>query len=357
MQVIAVQQPATEKLFYDLPRQLYQGDPCWVVQLGSDVEAVFNPQKNPLFARGEAARWLLLGAYGQPIGRIAAFYYRQPEGLKAGLGFFECREDQAGAFALLDTAIHWLRTKGARQVVGPINFGEKDRFWGLLTGGFAPPLYLENYNPPYYSQFFPAYGFQPEETIHTYRISPETVPATRLQALAQRLETRHNARFAHIRLDDSGGFIRDFYDVYQASFKVGNRLNLLSQQDMEGVMNGYKQYLREDLIWVVYINEAPAGILAFVPDLNSLLRKSLRPHEPDVRVVKGFVFAVAPAYRRLGVDAALAYRAHQVLTRDNRQTQLFLSGVSARSHKMISFVQSAGGSLSRIHTTYQYLCT
>ncbi len=357
MQVVAVQHPSTEKLFYDLPRQLYQGDPNWVVQLGNDIEAVFHPQKNPFLEQGEAARWLLLSEYGQPIGRIAAFYYRQPEDMKAGLGFFECRQDQTAAFTLLDTAINWLRSKGAKQVVGPINFGEKDRFWGLLTWGFAAPLYLENYNPPYYAQFFLDYGFRVEETIHTYQIPLEAVPVTRLTALAHRLESRHQVRFAHIQMNDLSGFINNFYEVYQRSFRVGNRMNLLSLKDMEAVVEGYKYYLREDLIWIIYINEHPAGILAFVPDLNHLLRQSLRPQKSEISVVKGFVFAVVPTYRKLGVDAALAYHVYQILIRDHPPTQLFLSGISAKSHKMISFIESIGASLSRIHTTYHYSFT
>jgi GNAT superfamily N-acetyltransferase len=218
-------------------------------------------------------------------------------------------------------------------------------------------LYLENYNPPYYAPFFAAYGFQVEETIHTYRIPLESAPVSRVSALAGRLETRHKVRYAHIQLEGYRTFMNDFYAVYQASFQVGSRMNLLTLHDFEAVVDGYKHYLQEDLIWVLYVDGKPAGILALVPDLNNLLRNAIRPREPGVRVVKGFVFAVAPAYRKLGVDAALACRAYQVLTRDNQQTQLFLAGISTRSGRMISFIESMGARLSRIHTTYFYSCT
>src|SRR5690625_7618276 len=42
---------------------------------------------------------------------------------------------------------------------GPINFGERDRWWGMLTRGADDPLYCMHYNPPYYVDFFEAYGF------------------------------------------------------------------------------------------------------------------------------------------------------------------------------------------------------
>src|SRR5690554_1643066 len=43
---------------------------------------------------------------------------------------------------------------------GPINFGERDQWWGLLVEGFYEPLYNMNYNFPYYVDLFENYGFK-----------------------------------------------------------------------------------------------------------------------------------------------------------------------------------------------------
>jgi hypothetical protein len=43
---------------------------------------------------------------------------------------------------------------------GPINFGERDRWWGVLVEGFQPPVYGLNYNPRYYKELFENYGFK-----------------------------------------------------------------------------------------------------------------------------------------------------------------------------------------------------
>ena len=43
--------------------------------------------------------------------------------------------------------------KGMEAMDGPINFGERDRWWGLVVEGFQEPLYCMNYNPPYYQHF------------------------------------------------------------------------------------------------------------------------------------------------------------------------------------------------------------
>ena len=43
---------------------------------------------------------------------------------------------------------------------GPINFGERDTWWGLVTEGFHEPLIQMNFNPPYYQALFENYGFK-----------------------------------------------------------------------------------------------------------------------------------------------------------------------------------------------------
>jgi hypothetical protein len=38
------------------------------------------------------------------------------------------------------------RKRGMEAMDGPINFGERDKFWGLLIEGFIEPLFGMNYN-------------------------------------------------------------------------------------------------------------------------------------------------------------------------------------------------------------------
>lgn len=74
---------------------------------------------------------------------------------------FDCINDQMTANFIFDFCREWLRQKGMEAMDGPINFGERDQFWGLLTEGFTRPLYRMNYNFPYYQKLFENYGFQP----------------------------------------------------------------------------------------------------------------------------------------------------------------------------------------------------
>src|SRR5439155_571400 len=121
--------------------------------------------KNNAFRFGEAERWIVGDGNGKLIGRIAAFtnkkYKNKGDDVPVGgMGFFECIDDQEAANLLFDTAKDWLQQRGMEAMDGPINFGERDRWWGLVTQGFQEPLYCMNYNPPYYSTLFEHYGFR-----------------------------------------------------------------------------------------------------------------------------------------------------------------------------------------------------
>src|SRR5574338_270742 len=166
MQLFLVSDSVSVKEFLRVPLIIYKDDPNFIQPLDKDINDVFNPKKNKAFRFGECARWLLKDDGGKLIGRIAAFVnkkYRNKgdEQRTGGIGFFECINDQDAADMLFDVAKHWLMQKGMQAMDGPINFGERDRWWGLVVkGNDIPPMYCMNFNPLYYITLFENYGFK-----------------------------------------------------------------------------------------------------------------------------------------------------------------------------------------------------
>jgi hypothetical protein len=164
MNLIRVTDRKTEKMFLDTARIIYKNDKTWVCPFDNDIKAVFNPARNPYHKHGVVERWVLTDDENRLIGRIAAFIdfnlastYDQPTG---GMGFFECIDDKEAAFLIFNTARNWLKEKGMEAMDGPINFGETDKYWGLLVKGFTHPSFDVAYNHPYYQNLFESYGFQ-----------------------------------------------------------------------------------------------------------------------------------------------------------------------------------------------------
>lgn len=141
-----VTSPALVREWLDLPKRLYRGNRNWVCPLDCDVLEVFDPEKNELFADGEAVRWIVRDASGTVVGRIAAFYNREKAALEeqptGGCGFFECIDCQQVADMLFDAARLWLASRGMEAMDGPVNFGQRRDWWGLLVEGYEfQPLY------------------------------------------------------------------------------------------------------------------------------------------------------------------------------------------------------------------------
>ena len=164
MQLTEVTTPGLANEFIRVNVEINKNDSNYIQPLEKDIHDVFDPKKNKAFRFGEAIRWILKDNNGKLIGRIAAFTNKKyknkgDDGPVGGIGFFDCINDQAAADMLFDVAKHWLIQQGMEAMDGPINFGERDRWWGLLVKGFAPPVYCLNYNQPYYQQLFENYGF------------------------------------------------------------------------------------------------------------------------------------------------------------------------------------------------------
>src|SRR2546428_6235901 len=118
MQLIEVTNTKTRRDFLEVARIVYKNDPVWVRPLDSEIEDIFNPEKNNFHSFGEINRWVLKDDNNNLIGRIAAFInkkkaynWEQPTG---GIGYFECINDEKAAFMLFNTAKKWLQERGMK---------------------------------------------------------------------------------------------------------------------------------------------------------------------------------------------------------------------------------------------------
>ena len=104
MKITRVTDKKTRKQFLEAAKIIYKNDKVWVCPLDKEIEAIFDPEKNPYYKHGEAERWILFDDDNNLMGRVAAFIDNnltgsndQPTG---GMGFFECINDRRYAFLL-----------------------------------------------------------------------------------------------------------------------------------------------------------------------------------------------------------------------------------------------------------------
>ncbi len=251
-------------------------NPKYIRPLNNEVNDVFNPEKNKAFRYGTAKRWILKDN-GKLIGRIAAFttskYINKGDTYPVGsCGFFDCIDDQKAADLLFNTAKQWLQQNGTQAMDGPVNFGERDKWWGLMVEGFdEEPMYGISFNPRYYEQLFEEYGFQNFYNQYYYSLA---VYGT----LSEKYAERH-AKFAakpvykllHINKSNLSKFAKDFTTVYNAAWSQHEEAKEISYEKALALFNKMKPIMDEKLVWFAYYKDDPIGVWINIPDLTSTL--------------------------------------------------------------------------------------
>jgi hypothetical protein len=273
MQLIEITNKKTAKEFLQVNIEINKSNPNYIRPLDKDVNEVFDPKKNKTFRSGEVVRWILKDDAGTLIGRIAAFtnkkYKNKGDDVPVGgIGFFECINDQAAADMLFDVAKHWLMQKGMQAMDGPINFGERDRWWGLLVKGFDPPIYCLNYNPAYYMQLFENYGFKNFYNQYCYSMPADTLLLNKFYERHAQCAADPLFKSAHIRKDQLEKFAVDFTIVYNKAWAGHGGLKQLDKKMVMKMFRAMKPVMDEKINWFAYYNGEPIATWINLPDLN-----------------------------------------------------------------------------------------
>uniref|UniRef100_S0DDX1 N-acetyltransferase domain-containing protein n=1 Tax=termite gut metagenome TaxID=433724 RepID=S0DDX1_9ZZZZ len=367
---------AAVREFLDLPKRLYRGNRNWVCPLDSDIEGVFDPVKNKKFADGEAVRWIARDESGKVCGRIAAFYNREDAAIEeqptGGLGFFEAVHDQALADLLFDTAREWLADKGMEAMDGPVNFGSRDAWWGLLVEGFEfQPLYTNPYNPPYYIELFENYGFRNYFNQYTYNRKMKTGALNQsVYERVKRLEESPGYRFEHIDIRNLPQVAEDFRLIYNKAWAHHSGVKPMEKEDAEKMMKSMKPIIDERLIYFAYFNDEPIGFFIMVPDLNRVIGRfhgklglfnkirlwaMLKLTRKADRIF-AIIFGVSPEFHGKGIESGIIHRFEQEVDKGMPYNSLELAWVGDFNPIMMRMVENyVCATKHKTHVTYRYL--
>ena len=358
-----------------VPVSLYKNDSNWIRPLNNDINEVFDIKKNKAFRFGEVDRWILKDEEGNLIGRIAAFinekYKNKEDDVPVGgIGFFECINNQQAADLLMDNAKHWLIQKGMQAMDGPINFGERDKWWGLVTQGFSEPLYGMNYNPPYYQTLFENYGFKVFFNQICFGMHPKTPLTPKMFERHAPYGADDNFTAQHINKKQLKKFAEDFSIVYNKAWAGHGGLKQLSKEQVLVLFKKMKPVMDERIIWFAYHKNEPIAIFVNLPDLNQwfkhlngkfgLLQKLkflwFKQFSPNKKF-SGIVFGVIPEWQGKGIDAFIVVESAKLIqSAAMPYTEYEMQWIGDFNPKMINVAENLGEVFrSRNLTTYRYL--
>lgn len=370
MRAQKVESAAQISEFLSFPAKLYKDDPHYIQPLNNDVEAVFDSKKNKLFRFGECERFLFFNDNNETVGRVAVFVNRkyrneQPTG---GFGFFDCINDQPTADFIFDFCRNWHQQRGMEAMDGPINFGERDKFWGLLIEGFSEPLYGMNYNAPYFQQLFENFGFQIYFNQLCFGRKVHDPVAQNFLEMHARVKRNPAISAQRMKVRNLEKYAADFTEVYNRAWAQHGGGKEISKAQTLKLFNTLKPVINEHISWFVYENEKPIAMWMNIPDLNQWFKYTgsefgiwqkikflvVKKFKKNTKMV-GLVFGIVPEWQRKGIDGFMIWEGTKHFRRTTDFEDYEMQWIGDFNPKMIKIAENLETTVTRKLATYRYL--
>ncbi|MET0244442.1 MAG: hypothetical protein ABW174_13275 [Flavitalea sp.] len=344
----------------------------YIRPLDKDINTVFDPAQNKAFRHGECTRWVLYSDEGKRIGRVAAFLNKKyktvgDQVVVGGMGFFDCINDQKAADLLFDVAKHWLLQRGAGAMDGPINFGERDRWWGLVVDGFISPMYCMNFNLPYYQQLYENYGFRLFFNQECFGMKVQ-------QRVQDKLYERHaviaadpDFKAIHVRKNQLDKFAADFTTIYNKAWAGHGGMKQMQLPVVKKMFASMKPIMDEEIVWFTYYKDEPIAMWINLPDLNQwfgelngkfgLLSKLkflwVKATKKCTRFT-GIAFGVVPEFQGKGVDSFMIIEGAKLIQPKAAYEDYEMQWIGDFNPRMTNIAKSLGTHITRRLITYRY---
>lgn len=373
--LIEVKSAKDKKSFLDFTTKLYNNDNNWIRPLNSDIEKIFDPQKNKKFRNGDAIRWILKDKDNEIVGKIAAFYDStkpvKKDILAGGCGFFDCINNQEAANTLFNAAKSWLEEHQLNAMDGPINFGSRETFWGCLHDGFYEPNYNMPYNHHYYNRLFTEYGFQEYFKQFTYHmpIDPDIMDPS-IKHNADRCKLDPKFEFTIIDPKQLEKYVKDFTTIFNEAWTKFPGVKPMSLKQSGALFNSLKRVIDKRTIIFGYYDKKPVGFFIMIPDLYQSYKKfngnfglinkirllyDLKVSKRFTKLI-GLIFGVVPDFQKKGVAGGMIMHfADQLNTPGFHFTDLEMNWIGDFNPGMIKLVELLGAKVRKTHITYRYL--
>lgn len=318
--IVEVKSTKELTMFIDFPHDLYKNDPMYVPEL-------FIAQKDLLtthpFHKHSELQCFLLFDGDQVTGRIAAILnnsHNTFNGTNDGFfGFFDVINDNESAALLIDIAEKWLRGKGVKTIIGPVNFSTNEAC-GLLVKGFdSPPVVMMTYNAPYYANLLEKVGFAKKVDLIAWRFEGDAYD-DRSVKLLDRIEerlTRSNITIRKINMKNFKKEAENLRDVYNKAWDKNMGFVPLNNEEYDYQAKDLKLILDADFCYLAEQDGKIVGFGAAIPDINQIQKKIKRGRllptgifkllfgMKKVNGIRILLLGVVDGYRKMGIEACI----------------------------------------------------
>ena len=317
--------------FIDFHNELYKGNPYHVPNLYFDEMNTFRKDKNAAFDFCEA-EYFMASRDGKVVGRVAAIINHSAnkkwERESVRFGWIDFVDDIEVSKALLKAVEDYGKSKGMKEIVGPLGFTDMDPEGMLLYGYDQLGTQATAYNYPYYPEHMDRMGgWEKDNDYVEYKLYvPEEMPE-KYATIAKMIQKRYNLQVKKLKRNEiygENGYGRKIFQVVNETFKDLYGYSKLTDRQIEQYVKMYLPMADLDLITIIEDWNTPdhkvVGVGISIPSLARALQKcggklfpfgwwhilrALKFHKTEV--VDLLLIGVLPEYRQKGANALLFY--------------------------------------------------
>jgi GNAT superfamily N-acetyltransferase len=312
------------KRFVKVPFHLHRAHPQWVTPLIYERMEFLNRKKNPYFEHAEA-EYFLAERDGEPVGRISAQIDRRWDEFQGGedgmFGFFETVEDREVAAALLGAAEDWLRARGRKRLLGPMDFTTNDELGILIEGFELRPMVLQPWHPPFYRELIEERGYAKAMDLLMWYLELGKLKegdqfTPEIHAAAEKALREEGISIRNIDKRNLGREMEIFTEVYNEAWSKNWGFVPATDAEVEFHAKLLKQVIDERWGFIAEKDGEAVGVAFTLPDINQAIAKTggrLLPFgwlrfllaKRRIDRVRVFALGVKHDYRHSGVAAGL----------------------------------------------------
>jgi hypothetical protein len=252
---------------------------------------------------------------------------------------------------------------------GPINFGERNNWWGLLVDGYDErPTYMMNYHPPYYKTLFETYGFQVYFYQYSYGLVVQQPRPEKYERLWKIIKTNKDYEFTHAKKNNLKKYANDFREILNQAWKNHDGFKEMTEEQAMKIMNAMKPVMVEHLLQFAYYKGRPIAMYISIPELNQYFQHvngklnwigklKYLWYSKTMKYQKfvGIVYGVIPEFQGKGLEGMMVMNLHDLVHDKDWWRDVELTWIGDFNPKMMNVAQNLGTTIIKTHTTMRYL--
>lgn len=272
VQVVPVASAAELERFIRVPMRLGAGDPNYIAPLLAERREALSAKGNPFFAHADVQFWLAVKD-GRDVGRISAQIDHLNPQTREGYGNFGliAAEDDAEVFAALFAAAEaWLRERGCRAALGPINLSTNEEVGLLVEGHDTPPMFMMGHDAPWTGSRIEGQGYAKARDLYAYACDvSHDLPPSILRRV--RKAAPEGVVLRKLDMKRFGEEVRTLTEILNDAWSGNWGFTPTTEAETKQLANALKLVLDPDLTWFAEIDGEAAGFMVLLPNVNEAI--------------------------------------------------------------------------------------